>query len=325
MILAGIDIGTNTIRLLVVQAGDTPHRELHSGMTITRLGQDLDRTGALSPDAQERSLAALKECAEIIQRHHVDHTTAVGTSALRQAANAAAFIAEAKSRVGIDIRVISAEEEARLTLLGVRRALARGDSGDDGPLASALVIDIGGGSTELVITHKGAVRSMASLPLGAVYLTERVLRHVPPDSEELQRLRAAVRTKLDGWERVALRSERDRRGSVLTCAGTAGTITTLASMDLELRTYDPARINGHILLKTRLDEMVSTLSRATRKQRSGIAGLERGREDIILAGAVIAQEIMERCCATEMLVSDWGLREGIVFDLQEKLGTDKRD
>jgi exopolyphosphatase/guanosine-5'-triphosphate,3'-diphosphate pyrophosphatase len=96
-------------------------------------------------------------------------------------------------------------------------------------------------------------------------------------------------------------------------------------MDLELRTYDAARINGHVLSKARLDGMVDMLSRATRESRSGIAGLEHGREDIILAGAVIAQEIMERCGATEMLVSDWGLREGIVFDLQEKLGTDKRD
>jgi exopolyphosphatase/guanosine-5'-triphosphate,3'-diphosphate pyrophosphatase len=95
-------------------------------------------------------------------------------------------------------------------------------------------------------------------------------------------------------------------------------------MDQELRTYDPARINGHVLLKTRLDGMVNILSHATRESRSGIAGLERGREDIILAGAVIAQEIMERSGATEMLVSDWGLREGIVFDLQEKLRSEKQ-
>jgi len=323
MILAGIDIGTNTIRLLVVRAGDTPHLELHSGMTITRLGQDLDRTGTLSPDAQERSLTALQECAEIIQRHHVDHTAAVGTSALRRAANAAAFIAAAKVRAGIDIRVISAEEEARLTLLGVRRALARGSTGDDGPLASALVIDIGGGSTELVMTSKGDVRSMESLPLGAVYLTERFLHHVPPDDDELHRLRSAVRAELDAWGQDTVRSGKDRRG-FRTCAGTAGTITTLAAMDQELRTYDPAWINGHVLLKTRLDGMVNILSHATRESRSGIAGLERGREDIILAGAVIAQEIMERSGATEMLVSDWGLREGIVFDLQEKLRSEKQ-
>lgn len=321
MILAGIDIGTNTIRLLVARAGDAPHRELHSGMTITRLGQDLDRTGILSSDARERSLAALEEFSRIIHRHHVDRMAAVGTSALRRAGNAAAFIEAAKERTGIEIRVISAEEEARLTLLGVRRALTCGGASDNGPLESALVVDIGGGSTELIITRQNAVRRMASLPLGAVYLTERFLSHVPPDDDELRRLREAVRAELDAWERDAPHAAGDQPAPVRTCAGTAGTITTLASMDQELEVYDPSRINGYVLSKPRLDAMVSMLSRATRESRSRIAGLEPGREDIILAGAVIAQELMERCGVREMLVSDSGLREGIVFDLEEKLRT----
>ena len=319
MILAGIDIGTNTIRLLVIRTRDIPHHELHSGMTITRLGQDLDRTGILSAEAQERSLAALQECADTIQRLNVDHTAAVGTSALRRAANTASFIAAAKRRAGIDIHVISAGEEARLTLRGVRQALSPGATGGGGPLASSLVIDIGGGSTELIITRTGAICGMASLPLGAVYLTERFLHHVPPDDGEMQRLREAVRAELDAWDKDALRSGKDRCGSLLTCAGTAGTITTLASMDQGLTAYDPARINGYVLSKTRLDGMVSMLSRASREARRKIAGLERGREDIILAGAVIAQEVMDRCGAAEMLVSDWGLREGIILDLAESL------
>ncbi|NTW67433.1 MAG: exopolyphosphatase, partial [Nitrospirae bacterium] len=170
MILAGIDIGTNTIRLLVTKTSGTSHQELYSGRTITRLGQGLDRTGALAPDAKERTLKALEEFAAIIARHSVDRTAAVGTSALRNAVNAAEFIAGAKQRTGISITVINGEEEARLTVTGVRRALSRGSSAGADPLASALVIDIGGGSTELIMTRQGGIASMESLPLGAVYL-----------------------------------------------------------------------------------------------------------------------------------------------------------
>jgi len=318
MILAGIDIGTNTIRLLVTKTSDTSHQELYSGRTITRLGQGLDRTGALAPDAQERTLKALEEFAAIITNHSVDRTAAVGTSALRNAANAAEFITGAEQRAGIGITIISGEEEARLTLTGVRRALSHGGNAGADPLASALVIDIGGGSTELIVTRQGGIASLESLPLGAVYLTERFVHHDPPSRDELDNLRKAVTRELD-----ALHAKHIRPASLTTCAGTAGTITTLAAMDQELKEYDPDRINGYVLSRASLDSMVAVLSVTTLDARRTIAGLEHGREDIILAGAVIAQEIMDRCGAQEMLVSDWGLREGIVFDLYEKMRNTK--
>ncbi len=314
MILAGIDIGTNTIRLLVTATSDSSHQELFSGRTITRLGQGLDRTGALAPDAQERTFKALEEYAAIIASHSVERTSAVGTSALRNAANAAEFIAGAKQRAGIDITVISGEEEAQLTLLGVRRALSPVSGAGEEPLASALVIDIGGGSTELIVTRQGSIASMESLPLGAVYLTERFVHHDPPLGDELDSLRKAVTRELD-----ALHAKNIRPASLTTCAGTAGTITTLAAMDQELKEYDPARINGYVLSKASLDSIVAMLCVTTLDARRTIAGLEHGREDIILAGAIIAQEIMGRCGTRAMLVSDWGLREGIVFDLYEKM------
>jgi exopolyphosphatase/guanosine-5'-triphosphate,3'-diphosphate pyrophosphatase len=314
MILAGIDIGTNTIRLLVAETSASSHREIHSSRTITRLGQDLDRTGRLAPEAQERSFRALQEFAGIIGRHSVVRTAAVGTSALRNAANAREFIAEAKRRTGLDIMIISGEEEANLTLLGVRRALSPARGADADPLATALVIDIGGGSTELIVTRQGVASSMESLPLGAVYLTERFVQHDPPTQEELSHLRKAVTRELDTLPATSMHP-----GSLATCAGTAGTITTLAAMDQGLAVYDPDRINGSILQKDALDRMVDRLTAATLEQRRMIAGLEAGREDIILAGAIITQEIMDRCGARELLVSDWGLREGIVFDLCEKL------
>jgi len=318
MILAGIDIGTNTIRLLVTETSDTTHRELYSGRTITRLGQQLDRTGMLAPEAQERSLKAIEAFSQIIGRHSVDRMAAVGTSALRNASNAAEFITAVQNRAGIEVTVITGDDEAKLTLLGMRRALSQGKRSEEDPLASALVIDIGGGSTELIAIVQGRVETMRSIPLGAVYLTESFLRNDPPLREEVDSLRRVVRKELDAWEREAFHGRNVRASSLATVAGTAGTITTLAAMDQALAEYDPARINGYILTRASVDRLVNTLSVSTLDARRTIAGLESGREDIILAGAIVAQEIMGRCGARQMLVSDWGLREGIVFDLYEK-------
>jgi exopolyphosphatase/guanosine-5'-triphosphate,3'-diphosphate pyrophosphatase len=318
MILAGIDIGTNTLRLLIAEISHASYREIGSDRRITRLGQELDRTGELSCDARERSIKALADFSEHIKRFAVSQVDAVGTSALRNASNSREFIAEVKQRTGLDIRVIPGEDEARLTLLGVARALQDTTAGRKNPLFSALVIDIGGGSTEIIMTRPGSGPVEVSLPLGAVYLTERFIRHDPPSGEELKELRRSVREELE-------------RQSALVCpapecvlAGTAGTITKLAAMDQRLAEYDPARINRSILSRTAVDSIVRTLSESTLKERRGLPGLEHGREDIILAGAIVIQEFMERCGFTEILVSDWGLREGIVFDLYERLSIEHR-
>ncbi len=317
MILAGIEIGTNTIRLLIADVGPGSFREIASGRIISRLGQDIDRTGLLSQDAQERSLAVLGEFAVRIASQLVAAVSAVGTSALRNAGNGNLFLCAVKNRTGLDLRVISGDEEARLTLLGVRRALSPvGRKGED-PLDSALVMDIGGGSTELVTTRKGSAVHVQSLHLGAVYLTDRYITSDPPAARDVDAIRATVRRELGGWEMDLKQSAKiDPRG-LHTVAGTAGTITTLAAMDMELERYDPARISGHVLSRLSIDRMVRALSVMPLKQRRTLAGLESGREDIILAGAIVCQEIMELCGKQDLLVSDWGLREGIVLDLYE--------
>lgn len=308
MILAGIDIGTNSLRLLVAEIGDNTFRELHSERTITRLGQDVDRTGMLSREAEERTFAALSDFTAHLPLFSPFLAAAVGTSALRNAANAADFIKEVKARTGLDIKVITGDEEARLTLMGVGRGL-KGRS-----LESALVVDIGGGSTELILTRPGSACVAMSLPLGAVYFTERFIKHDPPTDDEVAAFRAAVRDELGHVDRIVPVPKGSR-----TCAGTAGTITTLAAMDQRLARYDPNKITNHVLTRRSIDAMVRTLVMSTVEERRGIAGLEAGREDIIIAGAVIAQEILEWCGCEKMLVSDWGLREGIVLDLYEKL------
>ena len=312
MILAGIDIGTNTLRLLVAEIGPGSFRELYSDRRITRLGQDLDRTGSLSPDARERSMDALVVFAEAIRRHEAIHAVAVGTSALRNAQNSAEYLIEVKKRTGLAIRVITGEEEARLTLLGVARALSDVPQKDGLP-ASSFVIDIGGGSTELIMTTPDLALRSASLPLGAVYLTERFIKHDPPSLDEITLLRRAIKESLEEHS-AGITPDPDA-----VFVGTAGTITTLAAMDQRLAQYDPDTINRYPMARTSIDAIVVKLCTSTLAQRRSFPGLEQGREDIILAGAVVTQEIMKRFGFQTMIVSDWGLREGIVLDLYEKI------
>lgn len=323
MILAGIDIGTNTIRLLVADVDDHGHRELYSGRIITRLGQDLDRSGMISEVAQERSIRALEEFSSVIRDVPGCCTAAIGTSALRNAGNAVSFLKTAKERAGFDIRIIGGEEEARLTLQGVRRVLSRGKKPERDPLKSALVVDVGGGSTELIITRQGVPDSIASLPLGAVYLTEHHLHQDPPAKEELTALYHEIMLNLDAWEIDIRRMKLTLPAQVPVLAGTAGTVTTLASMDQGLAVYDPGRINGHVLQRPSLDSMIERLSRTSLEERKKIPGLEAGREDIILAGALIVSEVIRRSEKKELIVSDWGLREGMLFDLYERMHSRK--
>jgi len=318
MILAGIDIGTNSIRLLIAETGPGLFRERFSARRTTRLGKDLDRTGRLSSDAIERSFSALNEFSDHIRRFSARQTSAIGTSALRNASNANEFVAEVHRRTGLAISVISGEDEARLTLLGVRSAL-RGREGRETDLtASALVIDIGGGSTEFIMTNECSGPLVQSLPLGAVYLAERCITTDPPALDEVATLRQAIRMELDRAEKREPSLMHGTANRPEKLVGTAGTITTLAAMDQGMTSYDPARINRSILTRVAVDRIVQTLVRISLSERRTLAGLEPGREDIILSGAIITQEIMERYAYREMLVSDWGLREGIVADLAAK-------
>jgi exopolyphosphatase / guanosine-5'-triphosphate,3'-diphosphate pyrophosphatase len=318
MILAGIDIGTNSIRLLIAETGPDVFRELYSTRRTTRLGKDLDRTGRLSPDAIERSFSVLSEFSAHICRFSACQTSAIGTSALRIASNANEFITEVHRRTGIAVTVIRGEEEARLTLLGVTSALRGREGFETGLPTSALVMDIGGGSTEFILTNTCSGPLVQSLPLGAVYLAERCITTDPPSLDELTVLRQTIRMELDKAEKrwPSLSQGTGNRPEKL--VGTAGTITTLAAMDQGMVSFDPARINGAILTRVALDRIVETMVRSTLSERHTLAGLEPGREDIILPGAIITQEIMERHAYKEMLISDGGLREGIVADLAVK-------
>jgi exopolyphosphatase/guanosine-5'-triphosphate,3'-diphosphate pyrophosphatase len=312
MILAGIDIGTNTLRLLIAETHGASFREIHSDRRITRLGQDLGRTGRLAPEAMERSLRALEGFCSSIRHHAVQHIAAVGTSALREASNTREFIHAVWEKTGLEIRVITGREEARLTLLGVAHALGETAWTGAGPRAASLIIDIGGGSTEFIIGRPGEGPSFSSLPLGAVHLTERFIKGDPPSAQELERMSAAIREGLAG-----LGSEW-RAGGSCRCIGTAGTITTLAAVMQAMERYDPGKITGAVLTRAWVHDVIQRLGALTLEERRSVRGLERGREDIILAGAVITRELMDRFGCATLTVSDGGLREGIVLDLYDR-------
>jgi exopolyphosphatase/guanosine-5'-triphosphate,3'-diphosphate pyrophosphatase len=304
MRIAAIDIGTNTIRLLIADPdGGGGYRPLFAAQEITRLGQGLLPDRLLQPEPIRRSLAVLKRFRAMAAVHGVDHIAAAGTSALREAHNREVFLAQAHGEAGISIEVISGEEEARLTLLGIRAALKP-------PPWRLLMLDIGGGSTELLLADGPRIVGAVSTGLGVVKLTERFLRHDPPDPIDLERLRRAIADRLERVRRDELPGGEPDDPLV----GTAGTVTTLAAIDLALDPYDPARVTGHRLSRPQVDALFRRLASVPLAARRLMRGLEPGRADVIVAGAAIVLAVLDVLAVPELTVSDGGLREGIWLD-----------
>jgi exopolyphosphatase/guanosine-5'-triphosphate,3'-diphosphate pyrophosphatase len=305
---AAIDVGTNTVRLLVGESGGPGgYRTVYAAQEITRLGEGLASAGRLQPEAIRRTLAVLDRFREAAQTHGAVQVEVVGTSALREAANREAFLGCIRGAAGIQVRVIPGEEEARLTLLGVRAGLGLGEE-------RLLLMDIGGGSTELLLADGPDIRAAVSTGLGAVKLTEAYLRHDPPASDELQAAQAAVAARLG---RVR-EGELPGLGHGERLVGTAGTVTSLAAIDLQLITYDPDRVNAHRLARLRIEELLRELAALPVVKRRHVPGLEPGRADVIVAGTVVCLEVMKRLDFAELVVSDGGLREGILLDILDR-------
>ncbi len=305
--LAGIDIGTLTCRLLIADlAPGHPLKELRSERRILRLGEGVDQTKRLSPAAMDRVIHCLQEWRGIIDRHHVEATTVVATSAVRDASNRAKFLDRVKEECGLEVELISGEEEARRTLLGIRSGLPTG-------VTDLLALDIGGGSTEFILDRPGKKPIVHSIDIGVVRLCERLLHHDPPSDEEVRQAREWVMRETSS----AVAEMANYRQA--TFVGTAGTITALAAMAQKLSTYEPARIHNFVLTLDRIQELEQTLLSRTKAERVGLPGLEKNREEVIAAGAIIIRTIMETLGQKECLVSDLGLREGVLIDLTSLL------
>lgn len=309
-ILAGIDIGTLTCRLLIAElAPSGTLREVRSDRRILRLGQGVDRDRMLRGDAMARVAETLKEWCTLMEGYQVDASIAVATSAVRDAGNREEFVRLIHRQTGLEIQILSGEEEARRTILGIRSGLPAG-------VSDVLALDIGGGSTEFILDRPGQTPMMRSVDIGVVRLCERLLRHDPPTSEEIHQAREWVRA-----ETVAAVGEMTLPVG-LTFVGTAGTITSLAAMAQQLPTYEPARIHNYRLARTVVEELESTLLARTKSERVGLPGLEANREEVIAAGAIILRTVMETVKIPSLLVSDLGLREGVLLDLATRLDED---
>ncbi len=309
-ILAGIDIGTLTCRLLIAElAPSGTLREVRSDRRILRLGQGVDRDRMLRGDAMARVAETLKEWCTLMEGYQVDASIAVATSAVRDAGNREEFVRLIHRQTGLEIQILSGEEEARRTILGIRSGLSAG-------VSDVLALDIGGGSTEFILDRPGQTPMMRSVDIGVVRLCERLLRHDPPTSEEIHQAREWVRA-----ETVTAVGEMTLPVG-LTFVGTAGTITSLAAMAQQLPTYEPARIHNYRLARTVVEELESTLLARTKSERVGLPGLEANREEVIAAGAIILRTVMETVKIPSLLVSDLGLREGVLLDLATRLDED---
>lgn len=305
---AVIDVGTNTVRLLVAEA-DTPDvfRLLYEEQAMTRLGEGLVRSGSLQEEAMARTTTVLRRLTEIARRYRVQAMDAVATSAVREAANARAFIARVQEEATLPLRMISAQEEARLTTLGISHAMGFSHE-------RFLMMDIGGGSTEYAFAEGSILKAAVSTDLGTVKLTERYLHSDPPRTDELRSLTGTIRTRL----RELQPSLPDLTGTSL--VGTAGTVTTLAAIDLGLSVYDRRKVNGHRLSFPRVRELFHRLAGLQLDERRRVPGLEAGRADIIVAGAAVVCESLEGLGYPFLRVSDGGLREGLLLDfLRQKL------
>lgn len=302
--VAGIDCGTNSIRLLVAELDGSGLSELDRQMRVVRLGEGVDRTGRLAPQAIERTRVALADYAAVIEKFGVERVRMVATSASRDAANAEDFRAMVREVLGAEPEVITGLDEAQLSFAGAAAGLpALPDP--------VLLADIGGGSTELVLGSSAGrtVRAAHSMDVGCVRMTERHLRSDPPAPAEIEAtladLRAALRRAAGDVPLAEARS----------FVGVAGTVTTIAAIALELPAYDPQAIHGSVIGYPVVAEVTERLLGMTHQQRAALPVMHPGRVDVIGGGALVLRTVMEFAEVAEVVVSEQDILDGIALSL----------
>jgi exopolyphosphatase/guanosine-5'-triphosphate,3'-diphosphate pyrophosphatase len=297
--IAIVDIGTNSTRLLVADVSDHRVVEVERRSRVTRLGRGVDLSGQLSSEAIEAVCEAVAEYERIYRAAGAEAVDAIATSAVRDSANGGAFIAELRERFDLSARVLEGEEEARLTYLGA--------TAESPPRSPTLVVDIGGGSTELVIGAGEEILFHASLQAGVVRHTERHIASDPPTTAELEALAADARSLI---EAAAAANGAGGRVAAEAAVAVAGTPTSLAAVELELEPYDPDRVHGHTLTLPSIQRQLSNLASASLEQRTLIAGLHPDRAPTIVAGVVILIESMRAFGLDRVRVSEHDILYG---------------
>src|SRR3954466_5635138 len=311
--VAAIDCGTNSIRLLVADVPDDggPHTDLARRMEIVRLGQGVDATGRLAPEAIERTRRVLEEYAATARDLGATAVRMVATSATRDAANREYFEDMVVATLGQKPDVVPGREEAELSFLGATASLdaAARAHGNPPPRAPFLVVDIGGGSTEFVLGDSSGVRAVRSVDVGCVRLTERHLAGDPPTADEIQRGEADIRAAL------AVVADEGPVAEAASLVGLAGSVTTVAALALQLPEYDPVAIHGSRIPVGGVRSVTAGLLTATRERRAALPVMHPGRVDVIGAGALVLRVVMDAFALDEVVVSEHDILDGIALRL----------
>jgi len=335
-LFASIDVGSNTIRLLIAEVKDKRIIDVYYGRKITRLGTGISHTGKLLDKNIEASIAVLKEFSSIISKHDVKRVRAVATSALREASNSDIFIEKVFADTGISIEVISGEKEAELILKGILSyfQLAKQESPplsppcqggvvggyhcQEGEPGGMFILDMGGGSTEWILYRKGSPGDrtrpqveMGSIPIGVIKLAGSFIKTDPVSEADIKNLNDEIVLYINDLKaRIGNHINSDTR-----FIGTAGTFSTIASVDLGLETYSREKIHLHSLPLSRLQDMSRRLLSLMLEERKNVRGLEPERADLIIPGLQFTIKVMEFFDFDELTVSDYGLLEGVLFDI----------
>jgi exopolyphosphatase/guanosine-5'-triphosphate,3'-diphosphate pyrophosphatase len=304
--IAALDLGTNNCRLLVARPQAAGFEVIDSFSRIVRLGEGLAASGRLRERAMARTIAALRVCARIMARQRVQDARCVATEACRRAANGAEFLARVRRTTGIELEILAHEQEARLALLGCLPLIER----NAGP---ALVVDIGGGSTEILWLDRsqggGGGPHSVSLPIGVVALSEAFTSE--PDPVTFEAMVGHVQAAIDRTRQIQDDLERPPAQLI----GTSGTITTLAAVYLDLRRYDRRKIDGLVLDRAAIAGVSERLRDMSNAARAAHPCIGPGRADLVVAGCAILESILRTWPATVLRVADRGLREGILHGL----------
>jgi exopolyphosphatase/guanosine-5'-triphosphate,3'-diphosphate pyrophosphatase len=300
---AVVDIGTNSTRLLIADVGDGSVEEIVRASAVTRLGEGVEATGRLGEEPQQRVFATLERYAAAIREHECDASAAVMTSAVRDAANGAAFSAAVRERYGLEARTLSGDEEAAYTFAGATAARPPDDP------TELVVIDIGGGSTELVCGAGGTLGFHVSAQIGVVRHTERHIASDPPAADELAALAADVD---QGIAAVMPDEGRTRAQAAVAVAGTA---TSCAAIDLELERYDTTKVEGHALARAKLDALLERLASLPLAERREVRGLHPDRAPTIVAGVIVLSRVLAAFGLPEVEVSDRDILWGVAIEI----------
>lgn len=302
MKVSSIDIGTNTIRLLIGQIIDNKLVTIIHERRIARLGGSFDNIVGLNEKSMDRAVSALKEFKEIIEKENVEEVHVTATSVVRRANNKQVFLDKVKDKTGFEIEIIEGVSEAKKSMLGVLSVLNDTDK-------PSFLIDVGGGSTEFIYTKNNEViKSWSQELLGVVHFTEKYLKSDPTIEREVY----AIKKDVTEMVREVKENFNLEEGTVF--VATAGTATTLASIDLKMDKYDAEKINNHKVDIEKIEEILDFLKSKTLKERRDILSLEKGREDLIIAGIIITLSVMDIFNFESMTVSDAGLLEGILIE-----------